>query len=179
MNAGLTLATIISMLLTIAGSNDPSAAKKKQQEAEQQLSDNKDRTTGGFLGTANGVVPTGQNLNHNETLVRDLAPNQLGTEANLLMGSHPEFADARLFLFFVANRTGFTCSPWICGSNHNETFVRDTAGSQMPTGRSLRLTSAQAVAVAPILIQLTQVGLGCSPLVCGSNHNETLLRDAR
>jgi len=66
MNAGLTLATIISMLLTIAGSNDPSAAKKKQQEAEQQLSDNKDSTTGGFLGTANGVVPTGQNLNHNE-----------------------------------------------------------------------------------------------------------------
>jgi hypothetical protein len=123
MNAGLTLAMIISMLLAMGVSSDPNVAKKKQQEAEQQLSDNKDKTSGGFLGTGNGVTPTGHNLNHNETLVRDLAPNQLAIEGNLSMGSQQEFADTRLFLLFLANRTGLTCLPLVCGSNHNETFL--------------------------------------------------------
>ena len=26
----------------------------------------------------------------------------------------------------VASAAGAGCSPWICGSNHNETLVRDT-----------------------------------------------------
>jgi hypothetical protein len=156
------------MLLAMSVSKDPDVAKKKHQDAEQQLSDNKDRTSGGFLGTGNGVTPTGQNLNHNETLVRDLAPNQLGIEGNLAMGSQQEFADARLFLLFLPNRTGLTCSPWICGSNHNETFVHDTARSQMPLARSRWLTPEQAATVAPVLIQLAQISGGCSPLVCGS-----------
>lgn len=49
-------------------------------------------------------------------------------------------------------RAGLICSPTVCGSNHNETLVRDPAPMKQPSG-------------------------GCSPLVCGSNHNETLVRD--
>ena len=59
--------------------------------------------------------------------------------------------------------------------NHNETFVHDTA-QQGPNPRSFWLIPDQAATVAPVLIQLSYIGAQCSLFVCGSNHNETLLR---
>ena len=125
MNAGLTLAMIISMLLAIPGSGNPDVARKqKLQDQKQELLDNKDDTTGTFFGA----------------------------------------------------RIGSNCSPLVCGSNHNETIVRD-APSQIDSW-SLWLTPDQAAVVAPVLIQLSKIGGGCSPMVCGVNHNETLVTDA-
>jgi hypothetical protein len=63
--------------------------------------------------------------------------------------------------------------------NHNETFVQDTASYQTPDAWILWLTPDEATAVAPVLIRLSYSGFTCSPTVCGSNHNETLLREAR
>jgi hypothetical protein len=63
--------------------------------------------------------------------------------------------------------------------NHNETFVQDTASYKTPDAWILWLTPDDAATVAPVLIRLSYTGVTCSPIVCGSNHNETLLREAR
>jgi len=56
--------------------------------------------------------------------------------------------------------------------NHNETFVRDTTGKSPADVQSVDY-------IRPGLIQLAYSGLTCSPWICGSNHNETLLPDNR
>ena len=62
--------------------------------------------------------------------------------------------------------------------NHNQTFIHDT-DHQTSTVESHWLSPEQAATVAPILIHFSHIGGGCSPIVCGSNHNETFLINAR
>src|SRR5690242_20108398 len=62
--------------------------------------------------------------------------------------------------------------------NHNETLVNDTAYQSSNVGRSW-LMPDQAATVAPVLIQILKIGGNCSPMICGANHNETFLSDAR
>ena len=92
---------------------------------------------------------------------------------------------------------GLSCSPIVCGSNHNEALVRDTgtrghnlnhsetlvrdaAPGQRAEVWSLWTSVGQAFADAshifPSLIY--RAGVPCSPMVCGMNHSETLVRDA-
>jgi len=65
----------------------------------------------------------GQNLNHNETLVRDTTLSQLAEDSSVFLSGEQSFA---LLIQFSFYRAGLGCSPWVCGSNHNETLVRDT-----------------------------------------------------
>ncbi|MCM3905376.1 MAG: hypothetical protein ND866_27075 [Pyrinomonadaceae bacterium] len=65
----------------------------------------------------------GQNLNHNETLVRDTT---LSLRADTPGSSGEQSFASRLFSLFSFYRAGPGCSKWVCGANHNETLVRDT-----------------------------------------------------
>ena len=67
----------------------------------------------------------GNNLNHNETLVHDEATPPRADDWSLWLGSEQSFAAAPLLTRFLFYRAGASCSPLICGSNHNETLVRD------------------------------------------------------
>ncbi len=90
MNA-LTLAAILGLLLALGGSS-AEIAKKSDADPKTQLEMAKDANSGGIFGLS------GVNLNHNETLVREVP------RGSASVGS---------------------CSPIVCGSNHNETLVRD------------------------------------------------------
>jgi hypothetical protein len=67
----------------------------------------------------------GNNLNHNETLVHDEATPQRAEDWSVWLSGEQSFAAAPLLTQFLFYRAGASCSPWICGSNHNETLVRD------------------------------------------------------
>lgn len=178
MNA-LTLAMIISMLLTTGNSGNPDAAMKKQQE--ETLAAAKDKVDGSLwaslIGGATASVD-GHNLNHNETIVRDPAPDQQTNSWSVLLNGEPAVTVGPLLSQFLFYRVGAGCSPWVCGSNHNETLVHETAYQRPNAGRSW-LTPEQAETVAPVLIQLSPTGVVCSPLVCRSNHHETFLSDVQ
>ena len=105
MNTGMTIATIFSLLLALATAGD---ASKHQ------------------AGVSSPAAIRGHNLNHNETLVRDAAPLQRTDDWSLWLSSEQAFDPASLFIQFLSYRAGGQCSPMVCGSNHNETFVRDT-----------------------------------------------------
>jgi hypothetical protein len=203
MNAGLTLATILSLLLTLAASGDttkPQASVGNSPASGRDIETQHNETLVRDQGTR------GHNLNHNETLVRETVPaRKIGSTCSpLVCGSnHNEtlVRDAGLI-----RKGGFTCSPIVCGSNHNETLVRDTqfepsigggcspmvcgsnhnetlvrdAVPSQPDELSLWLSGEQAFSAAPLLSQflIYRAGGQCSPLICGSNHNETLVRDA-
>jgi hypothetical protein len=64
------------------------------------------------------MAAPGQNLNHNETLVRDEADDW-----SLWISSKQSFAVAPLLSQFLFYRVVGTCLPWKC--NHNEMLVRD------------------------------------------------------
>lgn len=106
MNAGMTIATIFSLLLALATAGD--AAKHQA----------------GVSDSPAGI--RGSNLNHNETLVRDTALVQQSNDWSLWMSDERSFA-ASVLIQFSMYRPGPGCSPWVCGSNHNETLVRDAA----------------------------------------------------
>ncbi len=129
MNAGMTL-SIISLLVALATAG---GAAKHQ------------------AGTGDGPSISGFNLNHNETLVRETNFGKVGPAS---------------------------CPKWICGANHNETLVRDTALVQQSNDWSLWMSSESFAASVLMQFSMYRGGPGCSPWVCGSNHNETLVRDA-
>ena len=142
MTTAATLTAILSLILTLGGSSGVTEKKS----SDETLQTSKDTNSGTIWGTLNGV-----NLNHNESLIRETTVNQPAQVGTLSMSDKQEFTVAGL-LFQFAMYTGIQCLPLVCGSNHNETFVRE---------RATNLTS----------------GLTCSPWVCGSNHNETLLAE--
>lgn len=132
------------------------------------------------VDVSNSNAPVrGQNLNHNQTLVRDAAPTQRADDWSLWVSSEQSFPVAPLLIQFSFYWAGPGCSKWVCGANHNETLVRDTATPQRADDWSLWLSSEQSFAVASLLIPFSiyRAGAGCSKWVCGSNHNETLVRD--
>jgi len=61
----------------------------------------------------------GQNLNHNETLVRDTTLVQRADD--WWLSGEQSFAAAPLLTPFLFYRAGAGCSPWVCGANRNET----------------------------------------------------------
>ena len=167
--------SILSLLLALTASGGGDVASKKTTDSEQ-VETSKNNTSGSLWGSLVGT--SGVNLNHNETLVRDtqFKPPISGGCSPIVCGSnHNEtfvrdatagpadkwltwvsnerlFAEVPLLFTLMTYRSGFGCSPTVCGTNHNETLVRDTQFKP-------------------------PIGVGCSPLVCGSNHNETLVRD--
>jgi hypothetical protein len=128
MNAGLTIATILSLLMALAGGGSADVAKKTT-DPKQQLETNKENTNGGIfelgIGTTNS--PSGHNLNHNETLVRDteFKISIGGGCSPIVCGSNHNESLVRDNKFKTS--IGGNCSPLVCGSNHNETLVRDVA----------------------------------------------------
>lgn len=119
----------------------------------------------------------GQNLNHNETLVRDTAQSPPANGSTLRLNSDQSFV-SQLFISFY--RPGAGCAPWVRGHNlnHNETLVRDATLSQPVDGRSSRRAGEQSFAARLLtLFSFYRPGAGCSKWVCGTNHNETLFRD--
>ena len=173
MNAALTLATILSMVLAISGSGTGGSANQKKTDSDQTLETSKDKASGTIWGSLNGV-----NLNHNETLVRDAQFKPTGG-----FGCSPWVCGSNHNETLVRDRqykpTGGTqCSPLTCGSNHNETVVHDgqfkpTIGpvcSPLVCGENYNETLVREATSKP--------GGVCSPIVCGSNHNETLASDA-
>src|SRR5689334_10881907 len=124
MNA-LTLTMIISMLLAMGASGNPDAAMKRQQE--ETLAAAKDKNGGTLWGTLiGGATAAGNNLNHNETFVRDLAPNQQTNSWSVLLNSEPAVTVGSLLSQFLIYRVGGGCAPTECGANHNETLMRST-----------------------------------------------------
>ena len=82
-------------------------------------------TSSGHMSSVNAPAdrpaPPGQNLNHNETFVRNGTNNRTPTAlSSRLTERAPAIAPVLIHLSY----TGLTCSPWICGSNHNETLLR-------------------------------------------------------
>jgi hypothetical protein len=103
MNTGMTIALILVLALAAIGSST-------RYQAD--------------VGNSSAGV-RGVNLNHNETLVRDTTLVQRADDWSLWRSSEQSFAAAPLLTQFLFYRAGASCSPWICGSNHNETLVRD------------------------------------------------------
>ena len=56
--------------------------------------------------------------------------------------------------------------------NHNETLLREISEKSPPDVQALDY-------IRTGLVRLVYSGFGCSPTVCGTNHNETLLRNER
>jgi len=78
---------------------------------------------GAAASTTSPTEPTalrGHNLNHNQTLVRDEVALQRSNTSNFQLTTTQTLGPLVLQLF-----SGFVCSPIVCGSNHNETVVRD------------------------------------------------------
>jgi hypothetical protein len=64
----------------------------------------------------------------------------------------------------------------VCGTNHNETLVRDVSNNQLEIWPSAPMGSKQEFADTGLfLFSLIYKSGGCSARVCGSN-NEILLR---
>ena len=205
MSIGMNIALILALALAAIGSSTRDQADVSNRPAEVR----------------------GLNLNHNETLVRDAAPPQRADDWSLWLSAEQAFATTSLLSQFLSYRDGASCSPWVCGANHNETLVRDLAppqraddlslwlggkqsfaaasllshflfyragvnlnhsetlvrdeaAPQRADDWSLWLSSEQSFAAASLLRQFLfyRVGSGCNPMVCGANHNETLVRDA-
>jgi hypothetical protein len=105
-----------------------------------------------------GCGPWGCGQNHNETLVRDTTGS---SKLKATKGVH--------------------LPKWVCGLNHNETLVRDTVLTQQADDWSLWLSVEQAFAVAQRFIPFPNhhpLINACGRWGCGTNHNETLVRDA-
>jgi len=99
MNAATILGTLLSLLLAAATAGNRS----------------------GVNGPADRPAPPGHNLNHNETFVRDDIDNPTLTLSSWLTREHASLiAPVLMHLSY----SGLTCSPWVCGSNHNETLLR-------------------------------------------------------
>ena len=113
MNAGMSFAAIISLLLAMAIAGD--AAKVRVKGVDQATG--RARPQAGL-----GCPPwmCGKDGNHNETLVRDTQPTAAGSR---FLTNVPFLVLAG----FATHGTG-VCPPFACGSdgNHNETLVRDT-----------------------------------------------------
>jgi len=140
--------SILSLLLALTASGSGDVASKKTTDSEQ-VETSKNNTSGSLWGSLLGT--SGHNLNHSETLVRDTQ---------------------------VRPPIGGGCSPIVCGSNHNETLVRDATAS--PADKWLPwVNNERLFAEIPLFFTLMtyRSGFGCSPTVCGTNHNETLVRD--
>jgi hypothetical protein len=125
MTSGLTLAAILSMILAFGSGNTDLARKVQSGDPKDELVIKKDGANGGFLGVGTGTVnsPTGVNLNHNETLVRDTVSIQPASEQNAWNDGEQSFSTS-LLLSFLTYRIGGVCSPMVCGANHSETLVR-------------------------------------------------------
>ncbi len=117
------------------------------------------------------MAAPGQNLNHNETLVRDTTLIQRADDWSLWLSGEQSFASP-LFISFTFYRA---CPPIMC--NHNETLVRDRPLSQQSDTWNFFRSGAQAFAAPLFTFSFYRAGLGCSPWICGSNHNETLVCD--
>jgi len=171
MNGALTLATILSVVLAISGSGSGDSANQKKTDPEQTVETSKDKTSCTIWGSLTGV-----SVNHNEKLMRDAQskpPVGSGCSPWVCGANHNEtlVQDVQ----FKPIRT--QCSPLVCGSNHNETLMRDAASESNEW--NLEVSSEQPSGEARLLFTLLSYhsGFGCSPWICGSNHNETLLRD--
>ena len=115
--------------------------------------------------------------NHNETLVRDAATPQRADDWSLWLSGVQTFALASLLSQFSTYRAGPGCSKWVCGTNHNETLMRDTSQSQQSDTWNFLMSRAQSFAASSLLIQFSIYRPGsCSHWHC--NHNETLVPDA-
>src|SRR5258705_3872252 len=116
MNA-LTLSAILSLILGIIGSSNADLAKKAQQlqvteqkkitQLPQEL-----QSVQNDLGKGTVNSPTGQNLNHNETLVRDTVSMQAASEQNAWTVGEQSFSTSVL-LSFLTYRIGGNCSPMV------------------------------------------------------------------
>ena len=122
MNAALTLATILSVVLAISGSGTGGSASQKKTDPEQTVETSKDKTSGTIWGSLSGV-----NLNHNETFVRDaqFKPTVgVGCSPWVCGSNHNE-----TLVRDAASKPSGDCSPMVCGANHNETLVSHTSNA--------------------------------------------------
>jgi len=102
-------------------------------------------------------------LNHNETIVRDLALVQQPNVLSRLLTT--------IQSFFVSRPKPGGCDEWGCGANHNETMVHDLALVQPTSALSRFLTAIQSFFVSrPKPGDYDEFGVGM-------NHNETMVRD--
>ena len=155
MNAGMTIATILSLLLALAAAGDttrPQAGVDNSPTSVREVPLQHNETLVRDQG------PRGHNLNHNETIARDTSQmKKAGGFCPPWMCNHNETLVRDTAL---TKKAGLTCPKWICGANHNETTVREVTLNSVTGGSKLK---AGAVV--------------CPKWVCGSNHNETMARD--
>jgi hypothetical protein len=156
MNTGLVFTAILSLLLALTTADQPNKPQ---------------------AGSTSSIAIPGNNLNHNETFVRDSTLAQRFADRSLGMnGKQPSFL-AGLLLSFSQYRTLAGCYGWVCGSNHSETLVRDASLSRQSDAGNTVLSSKYSFGVVSPFV-VSWFGAGCGYWVCGSNHNETFVRDA-
>jgi len=162
MNLGTTITLMLALMLALALGAVGGSTSRSQAN----------------LGDSSPAV-RGHNLNHNETLVNDEATTKHADDWSLWLSSERSFDPSSVLIQLLSYRAGAGCSPWICGSNHNETLVSDEVPTQRTDDWSQWLSGDLALNPGSLFMQfsLYRVGAGCSPWVCGSNHNETLVRD--
>ena len=112
----------------------------------------------------------GQNLNHNETLVRDTKPNLRQDDLSSSLDNEQSFV-SRLFTSFAVYRGSAACPPIMC--NHNETLVRDTTTSPRAEDPGSLAVEQSVTSQLFTMFSLYRIG-SCSHWHC--NHNETLVR---
>jgi hypothetical protein len=79
---------------------------------------------------------------------------------------------------FLGVGIGAVNSPSGHNLNHNETLVGDTVSIKPASEQNAWTDGEQSFSTSLLLSFLTyRVGAGCSPMVCGSNHNETMISD--
>jgi hypothetical protein len=69
------------------------------------------------------ITPSKLGVNHNETMVSDATTVHQRDTSNEVFKGEQAFGFVRVLLY--PNMAG--CPVWMCGSNHNETMVRDLA----------------------------------------------------
>jgi hypothetical protein len=166
--AGMTLAALLALILSLGATGGPDAAKKKQKAYDQYLQDN--TVTFDELQTLHSMKS-----NHNETLVLDARTGKRPSTSEMFVRT-----DALRAAPFGFTRSsygiGTDCPKWLCGENHNETLVRDTTFTES-RGKGADCCSDRPV---KITLRVTPWSIYyCPGWICGSNHNETLLRDVR
>lgn len=105
MNALTSFVTIASLLLALATAG---TVVNKQTDVNSPAA-------------SRNITPSKLGLNHNETMVSDAALVQQADTVKWLMNVQTSILTR--FSIYLSGR----CEDWGCGTNHNETLVRDVA----------------------------------------------------
>ncbi len=129
-------------------------------------------------GIPGGCDEFGCGMNHNETMVSDATSVQQADALSQWLTSVQVFIFSRFLSYAPGRGLPGGCEEFGCGSNHNETMVSDATSVQQTDHWTQWLKSVQVFVFRfSSCVPGGIVPGGCEEFGCGTNYNETMMRD--